>query len=100
MSKVPVSMLRTLVAVASVCHGAGVEPRPESSAPPVECELQMTVWCIREGAQEIVSQFSQQGAYRRAWIIRGFYQPQWPLVVLEPRGCREGAVRYGFSVGL
>lgn len=78
------------MAVASVGRAVDVEPHPVSAAPHVKCELQMTVWCIREGAKEIVIKFSQQGTDRRAWIIRGFFQPQWPLVVLEPRGCREG----------
>lgn len=66
------------------------ESMPAPAAPPARCEIAMATWCIREGAYEIVSRFSKLKAYRRAWIVRGFFKPAAPLMVLEPYGCREG----------
>lgn len=74
----------------SQTRSAPSEAQPAPAAPPAKCEIALTVWCIREGAYEIVSQFSKHNDYRRVWIIRGFFKPSSPLIVLEPYGCRQG----------
>lgn len=106
MTKLPVSVLGSLLLVASAGYVVAAE-QPASApraAPTVRCEMQMTVWCIREGTQKVISQFSDQGAYRRAWTVSGFFQPKWPLVVLEPQGCRDGLsdtlLVVGFDAGV
>jgi len=74
----------------SCAHSAPAETPMVPAAPPAKCEIALPVWCIREGAYEIVSQFSKHNAYRRVWIIRGFFKPSSPLIVREPYGCRQG----------
>ena len=104
MSMLRLSTRGALLMAASISYGASADPRAVSASPPVKCEIQMAVWCVREGAKEIVSQIAHDAAYRRAWIIRGFFQPHWPLIVLEPHGCREGlsdaASVVGFAEGI
>jgi hypothetical protein len=83
-------LAEALGALAGLGASAAESALSPAAAPPAKCEIAMATWCIREGASEIVSRFSKGHAYRRIWIVRGFFKPTAPLVVLEPYGCREG----------
>jgi hypothetical protein len=60
------------------------------SAPPRKCEVRQAAWCIFQGAWEITDRMIENDKYDHVWIIRGFFKPKAPLVVMEPNGCRDG----------
>lgn len=60
------------------------------AAPPRKCEIKQAVWCIEQGAFEIIDRLAQDSLHDRIWIVRGSFRPESKLVVLEPNGCRVG----------
>jgi hypothetical protein len=74
----------------SVCGIATSAELQRPAAPPRKCEVRQAVWCIYQGAGEITDRLVEHQKYDRVWIVRGFFQPRAPLVVMEPNGCREG----------
>jgi len=79
--------LLRVVAGASVAHASkGIGA---AAAPPHKCEIRQSAWCIFQGAAEVTDRFVQHTDYNHVWIVRGFFHPQTPLVVMEPNGCRE-----------
>ena len=74
----------------SVCGIATSAELQRPAAPPRKCEVRQAVWCIYQGAWEITDRLVEHQKYDRVWIVRGFFQPRAPLVVMEPNGCREG----------
>lgn len=55
------------------------------------CEIRQSVWCIYNGARKIVDQKPEVDSMDASiWFIHGAVNPEKPLVILEPIGCRIG----------
>lgn len=61
-----------------------------AAAPPIRCEIGLGAWCITEGAYEINRRLAQDSVNDRVWTLRGPFNPESSLVILEPNGCRQG----------
>ncbi len=60
------------------------------AAPPRQCEIKQAVWCIQQGATEIVDRLAEDSVHDRVWTLSDSLRPESKLVVLEPNGCRAG----------
>lgn len=69
---------------------ASAAPTKAPAAPPQKCEIKQAVWCIEQGAFEIIDRLAQDAVHDRIWMLRGSFRPESKLVVLEPNGCRSG----------
>lgn len=60
------------------------------AAPARRCEIKQAVWCIQEGATEIVDRLAEDSVHDRVWTLSDSFRPESKLVVLESNGCRVG----------
>jgi hypothetical protein len=61
-----------------------------TSSPPRRCEIRQKAWCIYFSDAAIQDQPATSTGYISTWTVRGSYWRDYPLVIQEPRGCREG----------
>ncbi|CAN7737141.1 hypothetical protein [Duganella sp. LjRoot269] len=60
------------------------------AAPVRHCELQLSTWCISEGAYEINRKLASDSIHDRIWTVRGRFNPDSQLIIMEPNGCKQG----------
>lgn len=67
-------------------EGAAFSP----SAPPRVCEVRQPSWCIYYSDAKIEARKPRSADYARIWTVRGSYWTEYPLLIKEPQGCRNG----------
>lgn len=65
-------------------------PNNSPSAPPRECDIRLPVWCILQGVDKIELVNEADASHSDFWILRGSFEPESELIILEPSGCRDG----------
>jgi hypothetical protein len=79
-----------MVLISALVYG----PKPTDAAvlphvPPRVCEIRQRAWCIYFSDATIEDRPAQSAAYTSVWSIRGSYWASYPLIIREPRGCRQ-----------
>ena len=84
------------ITMAIVCVMA-VALKPTSShaqsaphAPPTFCEIRQSAWCILYSDVSYKDAPSKKEGYASHWIVKGGTWKDNPLVINEPKGCRNG----------
>lgn len=65
-------------------------PSGPPSAPPRECDIRLPVWCILQGVDKVELVNEADASHSDFWILRGSFEPESRLIILEPSGCRDG----------
>lgn len=66
------------------------EDRTLPSSPPESCEIRQAAWCLLYSDVTYEDKPSPLEKFSSIWIIRGSTWKEHPLVMREPRGCRQG----------
>lgn len=71
------------------CHASEEQLSLCANSPPRTCEIQHRSWCLLYGDVTYENIPSNLDSVKSHWIIRGSTWRNFPLLIDEPRGCRE-----------
>ena len=61
-----------------------------SYAPTTSCEIRQSTWCILYSDVTYKDIPSREKGYASSWIVTGDTWKDYPLIINEPTGCRNG----------
>jgi hypothetical protein len=88
---IKLSCLAALVLLINSSAGAA-EPTDQNTPSlfSPKCEIRQSTWCVMSEFQTITDQPANSKHFRNNWYVHGALDPRHPLVIREPKGCREG----------
>lgn len=84
------ALLAVAVAIVLLSQHAHAQSGEGLKAPPSHCEIRQSAWCILYSDATYEDVPSESAGYSSYWTVRGGTWKEYPLLIKEPVGCRNG----------